>query len=423
MKTRNLILSVLLLTTSFAGFGQIKVQNLMTEDRIDPVGLDMARPRFSWQMISDQRNVMQTAYELRVSTSIPGLSKERETVWQSKKVISDSSVYVTYKGPNLQPGTRYYWQVRVWDNYGKVSPWSQVAYWQTAFFNAGDWKAKWIMQDTVRFAGSEACPVFRKTFTAKKQILSATAYISALGMYEAQINGKRVGDDLFTPGWTAYRSRIQYQVYDVTGLLKTGENAVGVTLGNGWYAGYIAWGKHRYEYGKHIALLFQLEIKYKDGSSETIVSDENWKSSTGSIMSSEIYHGETIDHRNDKPGWAIPGCDDSGWIPVTLLAPLKAALVATYNEPIRKHEQFKPVKIFRTPLAEQVIDFGQNLVGFVTVRISGKKGDTITISHAEILDKAGNFYTKNLRAAREKEWKFLNLTLLFMASGISRSKA
>ena len=403
MKTRNLILSVLLLTPCFAGFGQVKVRSIMTEDRIDPVGLDMARPRFSWQLASDQRNVMQTAYEIKVSDNIPGLSKEKNLVWNSKKVLSDSSVYVTYKGPDLQPGTRYYWQVRVWDNHGKVSQWSQVAYWQTAFFSANDWKAKWIMQDTAGFARSEACPLFRKTFTAKKQVRSATAYISALGMYETQINGQRLGDSFFTPGWTDYRKRIQYQVYDVSSGIKQGNNAIAVTLGNGWYAGYIAWGRHNHEYGEYTALLFQLEIQYTDGTTETIVSDGSWKSSTGSIMSSEIYHGETIDNRNEKTGWAMPGYDDSKWVPVIIHPSPVADLVATYNEPIRKHEQFKPVKIFKSPSGEQLIDFGQNLVGFVTVRISGKKGDTITIKHAEILDKAGNFYTENLRSAKARD--------------------
>jgi len=209
-----------------------------------------------------------------------------------------------------------------------------------------------------------------------------------------------VGDSFLTPGWTAYRKRIQYQVYDVSSSIKQGDNAIGVTLGNGWYAGFIAWGNHNHEYGKYIALLFQLEIRYTDGTGETIVSDESWKSSTGSIMSSEIYHGETIDMRNEKTGWEMPGYDDSKWIPVMIHPSPDANIIATYNEPVRKHEQFKPVKVFKSPAGEQLIDFGQNLVGFVTVRVSGKNGDTITIRHAEILDKAGNFYTKNLRAAK-----------------------
>jgi alpha-L-rhamnosidase len=400
LKNRNLLLTGLLLIPFLTTFGQVKVCNLLTENRINPIGLDMARPRFSWQLTSDQRNVMQTAYELRVSNDISDLSKEKKLTWHSNKTVSDSSVYVTYKGPDLQSGTRYYWQVRVWDNHGHVSGWSQVAFWQTAFLSTNEWKAKWIMQDTVKFANSDTCPIFRKTFTVRKKIQSATAYISALGLYEAQINGKRIGDAFLTPGWTDYRKRIQYQVYDLTENIIQGNNAIGVTLGNGWYAGFIAWGKHNHEYGKYIALLFQLEIRYTDGTSQIIVSDESWKSSTGSILSSEIYHGETIDNRYEKKGWTKPGYDDTKWSFVTILQAPAINLVATYNEPVRKHEQFKPVKIFKTPSGEQVIDFGQNLVGFVTVKISGKPGDKITLQHAEILDKAGNFYTRNLRAAK-----------------------
>ncbi|MDP4282444.1 MAG: family 78 glycoside hydrolase catalytic domain [Bacteroidota bacterium] len=400
MKNLKFIISGFLLINFFTCFSQVKVNDLLTENLTNPLGLDIAQPRFSWKLNSDQRNVMQTAFELRVSDNAADLSKGRNLLWDSKKISSDSSVFVTYKGPALHSGTRYFWQVKVWDDKGKVSAWSPVAFWQTAFFSANEWKAKWITQDTIRFANSEACPVFRKTFAAKKQIRSATAYITALGMYEAQINGKRLGDAFFTPGWTAYRKRIQYQIYDVTGDVKQGNNAIGVTLGNGWYTGYIGWGNHKHEYGKYTALLFQLEIKYTDGTSETIVSDESWKSSTSSIMSSEIYHGETIDNRNEKTGWTLPEYNDSKWIPVNILPAPKADLIAMYNEPVRKHEQFKPVKIFKTPAGEQVIDFGQNLVGFVNVKLSGKAGDTITIRHAEILDKDGNFYTKNLRAAK-----------------------
>ena len=402
IKNRNLLLLGLLLIPFLTTFGQVKVCNLLTENRINPIGLDI-RPRFSWQMTSDQRNVMQTSYELRVSNNISDLSKEKKLIWNSKKIVSDSSAYVTYKGPDLQSGTRYYWQVRVWDNQERVSDWTQVAFWQTALLSENEWKAKWIMQDTVKFAHSETCPIFRKTFTAGKKIQSATAYISALGMYEAQINGKRIGDAFLTPGWTDYRKRIQYQVYDITENMIQGNNAIGVTLGNGWYAGFIGWAKHNHEYGKNIALLFQLEIRYTDGSSQIIVSDDSWKSSTGSILSSEIYHGETIDNRYEKEGWTLPNYDDSKWAIVNILRVPEINLVATYNEPVRKHEQFKPVKIFKTPADEQVIDFGQNLVGFVTVKISGKQGDKITLEHAEILDKAGNFYTQNLRGAKAKD--------------------
>ncbi|WP_315822265.1 family 78 glycoside hydrolase catalytic domain [Paraflavitalea speifideaquila] len=219
-------------------------------------------------------------------------------------------------------------------------------------------------------------------------------------MYEAQINGKRVGDAYLTPGWTSYNKRLQYQVYDVTDLLQQGSNAIGVTLGNGWYRSYLAWSNARNHYGSDIALLLQLDITYTDGTTQSILSDESWKSSTGAIRYSEIYHGETIDAREEKKGWATAGYDDRFWTHVLKTNASKSVLIATYNEPVKKHETFKPLRIFKTPKGEQVVDFGQNLVGWVVIKAQGKSGDKITLSHAEVMDKSGNFYIDNLRAAK-----------------------
>ncbi len=391
-----LVINVLVFKT-FLCFGSITVQNLLTENLTNPIGLDISQPRFSWQLISEQRNLMQTAYELRVSDEISNLTKGSKLIWDSKKVVSDSSVFVAYRGLKLKSDTRYYWQVRIWDNSGKVSDWSAPALWQTAFFSANDWKAKWIGHVT----DSVTCPLFRKKFVANKKIQSATAYITALGLYEAQINGHRIGDAWFTPGWTSYKKRLQYQSYDVTKLLKQGQNAIGVTLGNGWFKGNLGGFENiNTNYGKNTALLFQLVISYSDGSSETVISDGSWKSSTGEIKSSDIYNGECIDHRAAKTGWILPEYDDSAWSKVKMVDGPKAELVATYNEPVREHEEFKPLKIFKTPAGEQVVDFGQNLVGYERISLSGKAGTKITIKHAEILDKAGNFYTENLRKAK-----------------------
>jgi alpha-L-rhamnosidase len=175
---------------------------------------------------------------------------------------------------------------------------------------------------------------------------------------------------------------------------------IGVTLGNGWYRGFIGFSGQQNVYGKDIALLLQIDITYSDGTSEKIITDENWKSSTGSIRSSEIYNGEIIDAREEKKGWALPGYDDSKWSGVKLINGSMSTLIATYNELVKKKETFKPVKIFKTPKGEQVIDFGQNLVGWVTIKVKGNAGDKIVVSHAEVLEKSGNFYITNLRAAK-----------------------
>jgi alpha-L-rhamnosidase len=222
-------------------------------------------------------------------------------------------------------------------------------------------------------------------------------------LYEAQINGQKVGDAYLTPGWTSYNKRLQYQTYDVTGLLKNGANAIGVTLGSGWYRGYIGFAGQNNFYGKKLALLLQLDITYADGSVEHVVTDESWKTSTGAIRASEIYDGETVDAREDKPGFATTGYNDSKWGGVTADNFGYDILTATYNEPVRKHETFKALRVIKTPLGEQVIDFGQNLVGWVVIKAKGNAGDAIKIWHAEVLDKNGNFYTTNLRAAKAED--------------------
>ncbi|MCB0608658.1 MAG: family 78 glycoside hydrolase catalytic domain, partial [Lewinella sp.] len=297
----------------------------------------------------------------------------------------------------------YYWQVRVWDNLGNTSAWSAPAYWQTGLMGPAGWKATWIgpgyQEDTI----NQASPYFRKAFSVRKKISRATAYVTAHGMYEARINGKKVGDACLTPGWTSYNNRLQYQAYDVTPMLVQGANAVGALLGNGWYRGYIGFSGQRNFYGKDIALLLQLDIQYADGSAESIVSDGTWKSSTGAVQLSEIYNGETIDARKEKTGWDAAGYDDSGWSGVKTAGKDVSALVATENEPVRKHETFKPVAVTVTPEGDHVIDFGQNLVGWVQLRITGKAGDKLSIYHAEVLDKDGNFYTENLRAAKQQD--------------------
>ncbi len=373
-------------------FSQVTVTNLLCENLSNPVGLDVKQPRFSWQLKSDKRNMAQTAYEIKLSAG-------KKQLWNSGKTASAQSVHVPYTGEALQSGRKYEWQIRVWDNNTKQSAWSSPAFFQMALLNANDWRARWIEMETEDTITRPA-QYFRKEFATTKKIVSATAYITAHGMYEAQINGKRVGDYYLTPGWTSYNKRLQYQVYDVTALVNTGKNAAAVTLGNGWYRGFLAWGNNKNIYGKKLSLLFQLNILYNDGSEETIVSDESWKSSTGSIRYAEIYHGETIDAREENMGWNKVGFNDAGWRNAVVKQYPDDILIATYNEPVKKHETFKPIHIFKTPKGEQVIDFGQNLVGWVMMKAKGNAGDKIIIRHAEVLDKEGNFYTDNLRAAR-----------------------
>jgi alpha-L-rhamnosidase len=380
---------------------QVQVSNLLCENKINPVGIAVMQPRLSWQLISGKRNVMQTAYEIKVTADAIAGNGSKE-VWNSGKVSSSQSIHVPFAGSSLQQGVKYKWQVRVWDNSGKASDWSPVAQWQAGLLSPSDWKANWIevgyREDTV----VRPAALFRKQFAALKKIKSAIAYITCHGLYEAFINGKRVGDYYLTPGWTSYNKRLQYQTYDVANLITQGKNAIGVTLGDGWYRGTFGYKDSNNLYGKDLSLLFQLHINYEDGTSETVQSDDSWKSSTGSIRYAEIYNGETQDARKEQSGWATANFDDSRWSSVQTKNHPKANIIPTENEPVKKQEIFKPVKIFVTPQGEKVIDFGQNLVGWVVVKAKGKAGDIITVSHAEVLDKKGNFYTENLRLAKQQ---------------------
>lgn len=398
MKRVLLFVPVFILSTTTKA--QVKVQDLLVENLSNPIGIDITSPRFTWQLISDKRNIMQTAYEIVVNDQ--SLHGKAVPYWNSGKISSDSSVQVAYKGKPLQSGKKYYWKVRVWDNSGKASPWSQTAYWQMGLLDSNEWKAKWIESGLDKDGDMRPAIHFRKEFQSTKKIASATAYITAHGLYEARINGKRVGDYYLTPGWTSYNKRLQYQTYDVTKLLNRGDNAVGVTLANGWYRGYLAWGGNKDVWGKDLSLLIQIDITYTDGTKESVVSDGTWKSSTGSILDAEIYNGEVIDTRKEKDGWTSIGYNDADWTAVTEKDYSKSVLLATQNEPVKKHETFSPVKVFTTPKGERVVDFGQNLVGWVMVRLNGKPGDTVKIFHAEVLDKEGNFYTENLRAAKAR---------------------
>jgi alpha-L-rhamnosidase len=391
----SLVLSTLLFAF-FSASSQVSVSHLLTENRVDPIGIDSKSPRFSWQLSSNDREVMQTAYEIEVGDKPNGGS-----VWKSGKVSSDQSLFVLFGGPAVKAGEKYFWRVRVWDNKGRGSEWSKPASWQMGLLSPGDWKAQWIR--VAKEDPSQPSPMFRKTFTAQGGIVSATAYITAHGLYEAQLNGHRVGDAVLTPGWTAYNKRLQYQAYDVTSLIHPGKNAAGAMLGSGWYRGYVGFEGQHNVYGTELSLLFQLVIRYKSGRVDIVNSDGSWKTATGEVRHSEIYNGETVDHRKEIKGWALADFDDAGWENAQTTDITKDNLIATVNEPVTKHEIFHAAKGLTTPKGEKVIDFGQNLTGWLQLKVKGRAGDSIRVSHAEVLDKEGNFYTENLRSAKAQD--------------------
>jgi alpha-L-rhamnosidase len=396
MKTIHL--SIVLLLISAVIYSQdLKVRDLTVEYKKNPTGIDTRKPRFSWKITGTGTGIMQTAYSIRVATDQK--FPKSKMIWQSGKRGSDESVLIEYNGPALKSGQKYFWQVKVWDNKKRQSKWSETAYWETGLLSPSDWKAKWIeMQgDTLRYAPS---PHFRKEFSVTKPVAKATVYVTSHGLYELHLNGKKVGDQVLTPGWTSYGKRLQYQVFDVTNQVTRGKNAIGAVLGDGWYRGTLGWSNNWSIYGKRLGLLMQLRIIYADGSEDLIITDETWEcNNDGAIRMSDIYNGEEYDAGKKLTGWNRPDYNDQSWEKVRT-GNYSNNLIASESVPVRKIEEIKPVKIFTTPNGSLVADMGQNMVGWIRLKVTGPKGTVITVRHAEVLDKYGEFYTENLRSAK-----------------------
>lgn len=405
MKKRIILL--LLLVQVLSTYAQkLTVSSLTTDYNKNPIGWGNRTPAFSWKLISTERNTMQTAFELQVANTIADIREGKNLSWTTGRVTSDQSIHILYKGPALQSRQRFHWRVRVWDNHGNTSPWSEVQYWETGLLNHSDWSARWIETEDITQGEVGPAPVFFKAFNVDSSVKSARLYITARGLYEAKLNGQLISDHVLSPGWTSYHKRLQYQTYDVTALLKAGENTATVTIGDGWYRGFLDRFDTRNLYGKEVGLLYQLELTLNDGSKQVIASDNSWRSSfDGPVKGSDIYHGEIFDTRLDKP---VTTGIAKNWKEVRVVDLPLDNLVAQEAPAVVRQERFKAQKLIKTPKGETVIDFGQNLTGWVQVKIKGSSGDTLKIRHAEVLDKEGNFYTDNLRAARQEDQYVLN---------------
>lgn len=372
------------------------VRNLRCEYKVDPLGIDVRNPRLSWELTSTEKGVLQTRYEVQVTTA------KQRVVWETGTVSSDTSNELAYAGTALESGKTYYWRVRVGDNHGHLSEWSATARWEMGLLEPTDWKAQWITPDLPEDENrSNPSPLLRREFLIKKKIERARFYSTAMGLYELYLNGKRVGDQYLTPGWTAYDFRYQYQTYDVTELVKSGSNCVGAILGDGWYRGVLLWEPKRNNYGKHLALLAQLVVTYQDGTRDVVRSDSQWKAATGPILASDIYNGEVYDARLEKKGWNDSGYDDKDWQSVTLMDAPRAKLVASAGPPVKEIEEIQPVQVLKTPAGDTILDLGQNMVGWMRFRLTAPAGTTVTLKHVEVLDKHENLYSENLRQARQ----------------------
>ena len=382
------------------------ITNLEVDKLISPLGLDNKNPDFSWIINSEDYDVVQTHYQIFVATD--EFFSKNSLVWDSGKIRSDESVYVMYKGKELSYDTKYFWTVKVWTNQSKRSTQSKIMNWKTGLMNADNWKSNWISVID-RDRDVPQAPYFINDFRLNKKIISATLYITSRGVYEAHINGERIGDSFLTPGWTSYSNRIQYQAYDVKEMLTEGENRIGVVLADGWFKNFKPnQGNRITDYGKSTSFISEMIITYHDGSKESIIDDQNLNYHFGAIRSSSIYNGETIDLNLYDHLWAQPSNQNNHLKKAQIADKYRGRLDHTRNEMIKKREVLSAKELIITPSGDKVIDFGQNLVGWVQFKSDLPKGSEIKLYHAEVLDKDGEFYTKNLRKAKQINTFILN---------------
>jgi len=376
----------------------LQCENLRCEYLKDPLGLDETRPRLSWIVTSIERDENQTAYQILVATTEAKLRAGQGDLWDTGKLASDETTQIVYGGQPLTSRERCFWKVRSWDRDGKEGKWSAPAQWQMGLLGPGEWSARWISATNPANPGESAgVPYLHKAFALPSTIQRAVLYVSALGLYEVHLNGQRVGDHVLAPDWTDYRKRVRYQAYDVTALLKRGDNAIGALLANGWYSGHIGNGGYQI-FGKVPAFLAQLEVTYKDGRTERVVTDGSWKFQASPIISSDFMAGEDYDARMEVKHWDEPGLDDRKWSAVTTReesVPLEAQVM----EPVREIVELSPKAVTQPTPGNWVYDLGQNMVGVVRLKVSAPAGTKVTLRHAEMLNPDGTLYTKNLRKA------------------------
>ncbi len=397
-------LFISLLLSSCKEKAEIAIENLRCEKLVDPTGIASLLPVLSWEITSQSKDVKQLSYHVLIASSLEKLNADEGDLWDSEEVNSDNSIGVVYAGSKLESRMECYWKVKVTTNKG-ISGWSQPAVWTMGLLHDDDWRAKWIgldksfPDDVLEGKTRLSARYLRKEFTLEKQeIKKATLYISGIGFYEAYINGKRIGGHVFSPTPTDYTKVVKYNTFDVTGLLSGGNNAIGVVLGNGRYFSMRIPGVRHFGYPK---MILQLEIDYADGlTSETITTNNSWKvTARGPIRSNNEFDGEEYDARMEMPGWNTPSFDDSQWVAAELVDAPGGRLEAQLNRNMKVMEVLRPVAIHETNPGVFILDMGQNMVGWLRMKLNGKPGDQIQLRFAELLKEDGTLYMDNLRSA------------------------
>lgn len=413
----TLFLLILVLGMSSCGSQAPGPANLKVETLTNPYGLDIKHPRFSWQIESEQSNILQNAYQILVAKSAEDLKNETNLVWNSGRVESGNSILIPFAGENLESEKTYYWKVKITTNKGE-STWSEPATYTMAYINDALPLAKWIGIDNMLNSGKLTTKTrlsaryLRKEFNLEKEINKATLYISGLGMYECYINGEKISNDIFAPTATDYNKRVNYNVFEVNDYFTSNKNTIGVILGNGRFfsmrrenvpGGEPLDNPPQVHYG-FPKLLLQLEIEYVDGGKETIVSDGSWKINTeGPIVANNEFDGEEYNANLELTNWNVNDYDDQNWRNAQLVDAPNGKLVAQLNPNITTMKEVKPVDVKPIEEGRYVVDMGQNMVGWLAVNLKGSKDRPVILRYAELVQEDGNIYTANLRGAKSTD--------------------
>ncbi|ABW01021.1 alpha-L-rhamnosidase [Caldivirga maquilingensis] len=379
----------------------LRIIDARVEFTVNPLGIDESKPRFSWILEHEERGQYQSAYRVIVSSSLENAVKGIGDVWDSGKVNSRDQV-IKYNGPPLSSFTKYYWRVKAWDSNGVEGDWSDVQWFETAVLKPEEWSGKWI-------GGGQ---LLRRSFRVEGSVIEAKAYVTGLGYYELRINGERVGDRVLDPPWSEYDKTVYYSVYDVTNLVKSGENVIGLILGRGRY-GPVSPNRAQipglkyYDEPKASAMI---RIRLSDGSVITINTDESWKCLVkGPILYDDIYNGYRYDARLEPYGWDKAGFDDSNWVQCSVVKPPGGRLRSTAAVPGTKVKgTLKPREYYNPRPGVYVFDFGQNITGWVRLRVRGSSGVEVKVRHSEVINSDGSLNVENIRGAEATDTYILS---------------
>jgi alpha-L-rhamnosidase len=378
--------------------------DLRCEYAVNPLGVNIPHPRLFWKLKSDTRGDKQTAYEILAASSAELLAQDKGDLWNSRKVKSDATIQIRYAGKPLLSSQQVFWKIRVWGKDRLPSPWSATAMWTMGVVAPTDWgDARWIGETVT----NTATTLLRREFAVKSGLRRGLVHVCGLGQYEFTANGITAGNDVLSPGWTDYAKTCLYDTHDITRLLHEGQNVIGIELANGMYA--VPGGRYvkfKGSFGPRTAIA-RLRLEYRDGSTESVVTDERWQMHNGPITFACVYGGEDFDARRSQRGWDSAGFDSSAWSPAQVINSPGGELLglSAAAPPLKPFEVYVPKNIQTITNGVAVFDFGQNAPFVALLTVRGPEGSTVRISPAELIKDDGTV-DRGSAGGRQAYWQY-----------------